>query len=90
MVVYSIHCYSEALGLFFYLLRSVYDTNTSNAVYYIFLINSNWTRQYFQNKRQIKHQFTAHFENILRKCPLCTLTLLTLTTYTCNHTEITI
>ena len=48
----------------FYLLRSVYDTNTSNAVYYIFLINSNWKRQYFQNKRQIKtSDYCSFWEN---------------------------
>ena len=34
---------------------------------------------------KLKHKFTAHFEKILLKLPLCTLTILTLTTYTCNH-----
>ena len=41
---------------------------------------------------KLKHQFTAHFE---KKSPLSylyvrTLTILTLTTYTCNHMVITI
>ena len=39
---------------------------------------------------KLKHQFTAHFEEILHKLPLCTLTIWTLTTYTCNHMAITI
>ena len=34
---------------------------------------------------KLKHQFTAHFKKFLHKLPLCTLTILTLTTYTCNH-----
>ena len=33
----------------------------------------------------LKHQFTAKFENLLHKLPLCTLTILTLAAYTCNH-----
>ena len=41
-------------------------------------------------KVKLKNQFTAHFEKILNKLPLCTLTILTLTTYTCNHMAITI
>ena len=40
---------------------------------------------------KLKTQFTAHFEKILHKLPLsCTLTILTLTTYTCNPMAITI
>ena len=37
---------------------------------------------------KLKHQITAHFEKILHKLPLCTITILTLTTYTCNHMAI--
>ena len=39
---------------------------------------------------KLKHQFTAHTEKILHKLHLCTLTTLTLTTYTCHHMVITI
>ena len=39
---------------------------------------------------KLKHQFTAHFEKILHKLPVCTLIILTLTIYTCNHMAITI
>ena len=39
---------------------------------------------------KLKHQFTAHFENIFRKLSLCTLRILTLTTCTCSHMAITI
>ena len=38
----------------------------------------------------LKHQFTDHFEKTLNKVPFCTLTILTLTTYTRNHMAITI
>ena len=39
---------------------------------------------------KLNHQFTAHFEKFLHKLPLCTLTILTLAAFTCNHTAITI
>ena len=39
---------------------------------------------------KLKHQITAHFEKILYKLTLCTQTILTLTTYNCNHMAITI
>ena len=37
---------------------------------------------------KLKHQFTAHFEKILHN--VCTFTILTSTTYHCNHMAITI
>ena len=39
---------------------------------------------------KLNHQFTAHFKKMLHKLHSCTLTILTLTTYNCNHMEITI
>ena len=36
----------------------------------------------------LKDQITAHFEKIIYKLPLCTSTILTLTSYTCNHMAI--
>ena len=37
---------------------------------------------------KLKHRFTDHFKKILHKLHLCTLTILTLTTYTCNHVAV--
>ena len=38
---------------------------------------------------KLRHQFSAKFQKILHKLPLCTLTILTLTTYAYNHMLIT-
>ena len=41
MVAYSVKSPADAYG-HFYLHCCLYDTNTSNAVYLVFLIISNW------------------------------------------------
>ena len=39
---------------------------------------------------KLKPQFTSHFQKIVHKLAICTLTILTLTTYICKYMVITL
>ena len=61
---------------YFYLHCSVYDTNTSSAVYYFFESTVIDNVNSLIINVILKHQFTMYFEKILHKLPLCTHTQL--------------
>ena len=75
----------------FYLPYSVYGTYTCYMKFInFFLINRIYNVNILKINIKLKHQFTAYFESNLNKSPLSTLTIFTLTTYTCKHMAITI
>ena len=79
-----IQCYFAMSADAFWLLFlhcNVYDTYTSKVIDYVNILKINV---------RLKHLFSAHFQKILHRFPLCTLIILAFTTYTqCNHMMIT-
>ena len=59
----------------------VYDNKISKEIYWLYLIDRHCLIQYFENKRQIWTPLNNHLHNL----SLCSLSILTLTTYT-DHT----